>query len=505
MLRDAGHATEARDAARQASRVARVWGAPCLADAISAEAGIADAPLRSAGDATLAATDLQAFIDLVGTLSGDDTPPEQRFARVAALAMRVGNADFSVLAVTDGKGDTRISCHPGDAGCPSQDIGPLASAPPFPRGVIELCLRTRSMVHSDDPGAEPYATGQRQDMPRALLCVPLVQGDRLLGALYLHSRVSRHAFAPSRQGLVQALANQAAVGLHNARLLAHVQHALESQMRQTSANRRFVPDHLMQALGQGDITDVKLNQHAQTEMTAVFVDIRGSTAIAQDIGPGRTIEMINRYLEHVQPAIAAHGGFVGNYMGDGLLALFPYGPDFALFGIAAMARGLSGYNANRGDLPHLSFGAGLHIGQLTLGMIGEQDHVQVGVLGTPVNVAARLDDLNKEFGSRVLVSDACVARLDDPQRHALRSFGRMHLRGLQAPLGVFELLDIHEEPQRLALIAGREVVERAVVAMQAGQQRQAAQLFARTEAAAGHDPVAARMAQRCLGAARVRS
>lgn len=489
ILRKAGHLAEAREAARQAASAVQAWGAPGLAHAICAEAGIIDGQADLAGDAGLAATDLQGFMELVGTLT-EETASDQVLARIATLAMRAGNADFCALALMDEQGGVSMSCHSGDNGKAVSASVPL-------RPVIDLCLRTLVTVQSDAPEAEVFAADFDGALPKSLLCVPMLHGDKLLGALYLHSQFSRHVFAPSRRTLVEALAKQAAIGLQNARLLEDVQKALESQKRQTRANQRFVPDHLMQVLGQTTITDVELNQYAQTEMTAVFVDIRGSTSIAEDIGAKRTIEMINHYLEHVQPAIAAHGGFVGNYMGDGLLALFPDGPDLALFGVAAMARGLAGYNANRGDLPHLAFGAGLHLGPLTLGMIGDPDHIQVGVLGTPVNVAARLEELNKEFDSRILVSEACVARLDHPERHSLRSLGKVQLRGLRAPLGIYELLDIHDETQRLALLAARDMFERAVDAMRADAPDLAADLFSSAEAAAGHDPVAARMARHC--------
>ncbi len=493
LLRRAGHPSEAREAARQAERAARDWGAPGLAHAIRAEAGLLDGPADPVASSALAAADLQGFMDLVGTLTDDGTP-DDLLARIATLAMRIGNADFCAVALENGQQGISLSCHSVESG----KAHPIPSTPTAPiRPVIDLCLRTRAMVQSDRPETEPYARGICGALPKAMLCVPLQQGDRLLGALYLSSRQSRHVFAPSRRSLVEALARQAAIGLQNGRLLAEVQTALESQMRQTLANRRFVPDHLMQALGQTSITEVELSQFAETEMTVVFVDIRGSTGIAEEIGARRTIEMINRYLEHVQPAIAAHGGFVGNYMGDGVLALFPDGPDRALFGVAAMARGLSGYNANRGDLPRLAFGAGLDLGPLTLGMIGDPDHIQVGVLGTPVNVAARLEDLNKDYDSRVLVSGACHARLDHPERHTLRFLGTARLGGLPTAIAVHELLDVHDETQRLALVAARGIFDRAVRAMQAGEADLAARLFAEAEAAAGQDPVAARMALRC--------
>ena len=500
LLREAGHMTEAAEAARQACADADAWGAPGLANTMRAEAGLAATDSeRSTSKNDLAVTDLKSFIALVGAISRE-TRRDQLLAHITKLALSVGNADFSAVALAGDDGVSRVTNSTDGSGAAEGNGAPLSTARAPLRPVIEFCLRTGEAFHSDAPQAEPFAKDIVETLPRALFCAPLVLGDKTLGALYLESRVSRYAFAPGRCELIQALANQAAVALENASLLRHLQQALASQTRQTEATRRFVPDHLMQVLGQGIITDVDLNQFAETEMTAVFVDIRGFTTIAHEIGAKRTIEMINRYLEHVQPGIAAHGGFVGNYLGDGLLALFPEGPDSALFGLSAMARGLAGYNANRGHLPQLAYGAGVHIGQLTVGMIGDPDHIQVGVLGDPVNVAARLESLNKRFGSAALVSAPCFERLVHKTRFALRPLGRTTVRGLESRVGVYELLDVYKDDQREVLVRTKGRFAEAVASFEAGQTDRAAALFekvATAAAAAGGDPVAEQMIRRC--------
>ncbi|MCT4370092.1 AAA family ATPase [Yangia mangrovi] len=478
LLNRAHHPDAASEAARRASAAADTWGCPALGDAIRSEAALPARQKDPDQPDTLAATDLRNFMDLLAAITAE-TDASMLLPRLAELALATGSANFCAIALHDpaspeGGGAPYIEGMTAPPGGALTELARLDRPPALLRAVLDVCLRTGAPVVSQNPASEDFAPAARdaaEPLPRSLCCVPIQQARSVLGALYLHSEVTRHAFSGSRMALVQALADQAAIALQNTRLLHHLQRALDAQTRQSEANRRFVPEHLMQTLGQAEITDVGLNQYAETEMTVVFADIRGFTAISHQVGPKQTIEMINRYLEHVQPGIAAHGGFVGNYMGDGLLALFPGGPDMALFGVTAMARGLNGYNASRGDLPALAIGAGVHLGQVTLGMIGDPDHIQVGVLGSPVNVTARLDGLNKEFGSRVLVSEETVARLAQPERFALRSLGEMRVRGLSSALKVHEFLETHDPAMIEALIRARPTFERAVAAMAGGGSR----------------------------------
>ncbi len=263
------------------------------------------------------------------------------------------------------------------------------------------------------------------------------------------------------------------------------------------ANQRFVPQALLQALGRHSIADVELDNAAQQDMSVAFADIRGFTAISHKIGPTRTIQMINRYLSHVQPGIAANSGFVGNYMGDGLLALFPGRMDDALHGAIAMSRGLDGYNRARSDFPELSIGIGVSRGPVTLGMIGDEDHIQAGVLGDAVNVAARIEGIIKTIGSRVLVNGFCVEILAEPQRFLLRPIGRFAVQGLVDGLDLFECLDVHPRDTRSRLKDTLPELIEAVGLIETGDPDAATRLFEACDAKAGGDRVARRLADRC--------
>ena len=287
-------------------------------------------------------------------------------------------------------------------------------------------------------GADAHV--QQSRVASILTLVIALQG-RTIGVLYLENHVARGAFTARRVEVTQSLGAQVGIALENARLYGRVQAALEARTALTSANRRFVPREFVSGLGFSSIADVNLNAAIEREMNVLFVDLRHFSALSMQLGPSATISMINRYLAHVQPGIAAHGGFVGQYYGDGVLALFPDDADAdnALRGAMAMCRGLEGYNRERGsDFPELKFGMGLHSGPLTLGTIGDADHFQCCVVGDSVNLASRMEGLTKYFGATLVASGAAAARVRSSQAFGLRPLGQVEVAGRPGGMEVFE-------------------------------------------------------------------
>ncbi|MGH2900659.1 MAG: adenylate/guanylate cyclase domain-containing protein, partial [Solirubrobacteraceae bacterium] len=251
-------------------------------------------------------------------------------------------------------------------------------------------------------------------------------------------------------------------------------------------------------LGVASIVDVRLNVAIEREMHVLFVDLRGFTRLTLALGPKGTVEMINRYLSHVQPGIAAHGGFVGQYYGDGVLALFPNDADDALRGAIAMCRGLEGYNRARGsEFPPLAFGMGLHSGPLTLGTIGDPDHFQCGVVGDSVNLASRMEGLTKHFTTTLVVSGATFERLKAPSSFVLRPLGVVEVAGRAQPVDVHECVGSYPEDVQERLERTLLTYRHALDLYRSGRFAEAREGFEACAAGCPEDEVAARFAQRC--------
>jgi adenylate cyclase len=178
-------------------------------------------------------------------------------------------------------------------------------------------------------------------------------------------------------------------------------------------------------------------------LVSMFVDMRRSTSIAEKRLPFDTMFFINRFVAAVAGAIETAGGQANQFVGDGVLALFGLGCDpeaacrQALDAIGGIALNVERLNAEFAhDLKEpIRFGIGVHGGDVVVGDVGYKDHVVFTALGDAVNVAARLQDLTKELGCEVVISEEVCLRAGHAVSGAL-SAREVSLRGRSGPLGV---------------------------------------------------------------------
>ncbi len=174
--------------------------------------------------------------------------------------------------------------------------------------------------------------------------------------------------------------------------------------------------------------------------TILFTDIRGFTAyterVSEEKGPEVVVQVLNDYLAQMVGIIIRHHGHVNKFIGDGILAVFSDSDE----------------GATRGDHPsravrcateivsapsQFETGSGIHTGLVVVGNIGSADKMEFTVLGDTVNLASRLESLNKEHHTRLLMSEATEKLLGD-EVETLR-LGSIAIRGKAVPINVYTL------------------------------------------------------------------
>ena len=197
-----------------------------------------------------------------------------------------------------------------------------------------------------------------------------------------------------------------------------------------------------------EVARLAIEQHGRlegrvVESTVLFVDIRRFTALAEVLPPARLIGTLNRYFERMLAEVDAEGGIVNKFGGDSLLAVFgsPLNPmpDHAERAVRAALRmrmALVEFNREQADIemPELRVGFGLATGELVAGNVGGRRKVEYTVIGDPVNLAARLQELSTDLGADVLLS-ARTAELAGAAN--LRSLGAVEVRGRAERVEVF--------------------------------------------------------------------
>ncbi|MDQ8731754.1 adenylate/guanylate cyclase domain-containing protein [Bradyrhizobium sp. LHD-71] len=177
-------------------------------------------------------------------------------------------------------------------------------------------------------------------------------------------------------------------------------------------------------------------------VAVMFVDIRSFTAAARQRKPEEVVQRLDRAFEVLVDVIDRNGGIVNKFLGDGFLALFgapledPDAGNRAVTAAREILQAMERENA-ASDWP-LRLGIGIHIGEVVAGNVGSSRRKEYTVIGDTVNFAARLEALNKEYGSQLLVSSNVYAAARDGSGNAV-SLGEIAVRGYDQPVAVWRL------------------------------------------------------------------
>jgi adenylate cyclase len=184
------------------------------------------------------------------------------------------------------------------------------------------------------------------------------------------------------------------------------------------------------------------------EMTVLFSDIRGFTTLSEQMEPEVLVELLHSYLNPMTDTVFKHQGTMDKYIGDAIMAIYgaplilPDHADRACETALEMMEKLrqlwEGWRAQ--GLPELRIGIGINSGAMTVGNMGSERLFDYTVIGDNVNLASRLEGLNKYYGTAILISEATQKLLQ--KKYILREVDRVRVKGKKAPASIFELRGI---------------------------------------------------------------
>jgi adenylate cyclase len=229
-----------------------------------------------------------------------------------------------------------------------------------------------------------------------------------------------------------------AVGLQLRRQFEASILAATARDRITSLFGQHVSPQVVERLMSGGAT----SQSEIRRVAVMFVDFRGFTAGASTRSPREVVDRLDGAFAVLVDILDRHGGIVNKFLGDGFLALFGApldAPDAAHRAVAA-AREMLAANARANEATHwpLRIGIGIHFGEVVAGNIGSPRRKEYTVIGDTVNFASRLEALNKEFDSQLLISAEVRAVLGEDCRDAV-SRGDVTVKGYDRPVTVWQL------------------------------------------------------------------
>lgn len=191
----------------------------------------------------------------------------------------------------------------------------------------------------------------------------------------------------------------------------------------------------------------------QREVCIMFLDIRGFTAFAEKRSPEEVVTYLNSIFDEAVEAVVAHHGIVNKFLGDGFMAVFGVSEGSSNACAEAVDAGLEALSrieklASEARIPATRVGLGLHAGPAVVGNIGSARRKEYTVIGDVVNVASRVEALNKELGTQMLVTEEvwrasraakadAAGRSEDTPTPLSRA--PLHVRGREMPVRIFQL------------------------------------------------------------------
>ncbi|HEY2806960.1 MAG TPA: adenylate/guanylate cyclase domain-containing protein [Gemmatimonadales bacterium] len=206
----------------------------------------------------------------------------------------------------------------------------------------------------------------------------------------------------------------------------------------------------------------------RAELSILFSDIRGFTSISEKMEPHQVIEFLNEYLTKMAAIVKHSGGTLDKFIGDAVMAFWgepvrhadhaDRAADCALAMRDATAELARQWVAE--GKPDIHIGIGINTADVVVGNIGSLEHkLDYTVIGDGVNLASRLEGLNKEHGTTIIISETTRERLGD--RFETRPLGDTKVKGKERALPIFELLGRRTTAVLLALLVGAATAGRA--------------------------------------------
>ncbi|MBN2402931.1 MAG: HAMP domain-containing protein [Spirochaetes bacterium] len=230
---------------------------------------------------------------------------------------------------------------------------------------------------------------------------------------------------------------------------------LEEREKIKTTFGKFVNPELVERLTKSD--ELKLGGERKN-VAIMFTDIRDFTSISEDLEPEEVVEFLNAYLTRMVECIDRTGGIVDKFIGDAIMAewgiLISRGNDTenAINSALMMRKALLEFNRDRADKkkPLIKMGCGINTGPVLAGQIGSEDRMEITVIGDAVNLASRIEALNKPFGTDIIISDDSYELVKDI--FAVEKMSPILVKGKDEPQQIYAVIGRLDDPDRVGNI-----------------------------------------------------
>jgi adenylate cyclase len=287
---------------------------------------------------------------------------------------------------------------------------------------------------------------------QSLIYSSLKVNQRVMGAVILFNEGLTQYTAGDLK-LLTTLALQSSSAINSA--LLYEKNIREAREREEAMRRiheitvKFVPREFIRSLGKEVITDVRLGDQVEREVTVLFSDIRDFTTLSEQMTPAENFFFVSSFNELMGPIIRSHNGFINQYLGDAIMAIFPGKAEDAVAAAVEMQLSLNEFNEERKikNQSPIQIGIGMHTGPLIMGITGDELRLDATTISDTVNTAARIENLTKHFKASVILTNETLLQLSQPFRFKHRPLGLVKVKGKKNLLSIHECFSGNVEQQ----------------------------------------------------------
>ena len=285
---------------------------------------------------------------------------------------------------------------------------------------------------------------------QSLIYAALKVKHRVMGAIVLASTELVQYSAADLKFLI-TLALQSSSAIESALLyeknISEAKEREEAMRRIYEITNKFVPHEFIKSLGRKVITDIQLGDQVEKIVTVLFADIRDYTTLSENMTPDENFSFVSSFNEKMGPIIRQHDGFINQYLGDAIMAIFPGIASDALNAAIKMQRAVREFNVSRvlKKKAPIKVGIGLHTGPLIMGITGDRQRLDATTIADTVNTASRLETLTKYYKGDILLSEDSLKSMEDQGSFHLRHLGMVQLKGKSKPIAIYECFNGSDE------------------------------------------------------------
>jgi class 3 adenylate cyclase len=302
--------------------------------------------------------------------------------------------------------------------------------------LIDIVKATKKEIILENASSSSYSQNSYilANKSKSIFVHPILKGTNLIGIIYLENNTIEGTFNINRKIVLGHISSQLAISYENATLYEEVRTLNKSY-------ERFLPKEFLNQLGKGDVTKINKGDATTKKMSILFCDIRGFTNLTEKMNSEESFSFVNELLSYLAPIISKNNGFIDKFLGDCIMALFPYQVDDSVKCGLEMIESLENYNKTQrnGMLP-VKMGIGVNYGDVMIGTLGAEDRLDGTVISDAVNTASRVESLTKTLGATFVVTKEVIDNLSN-NKYPNRCIGKFLLKGKEIPMTLYQILD----------------------------------------------------------------